>query len=90
MHPRSAADILASVKPAPKRSRKPAKINLTPDSPDFLWLPLENTTQSTLKFISASIPNTVSTERGEEGVEDIANSGHFEEFNSMSALPMFI
>ena len=122
MHPRSAADILASVKPTPKRSRKPAKTNpLTsdprftrfsvaampstsaPDSTPVLfpnisietdtpgsYVPLANATQSTYKFISASMPNTVSTERGEEGVEDIADSGHFEEFNSMSALPMFI
>ena len=36
------------------------------------------------------MPNTILTERGREGVEDIVDSGHYEEFNSMSALPMFI
>ena len=29
------------------------------------------------------MPNTVLTERGKEGVEDLADSGHNEEFNSM-------
>ena len=120
MHPtpRSAADILASAKPAPpKKTRKPAKPNPFASASDarFAQFPLTSTGSisthssnpvpfpdistetgafgpyvppSAFKFISASSPDTFLRVRGEEKEEDghIADSGYFEEFNTMSAL----
>jgi hypothetical protein len=113
MHPRSAAEILASAKLPHKKSRKPAKVNPLASDTRFTQFSVSATTStSTLgsapvpfpdistqtrasgpyvpptafKFISTSTLNTSLTERVKEGEEGcIADSGYFEEFNSMSA-----
>ena len=118
MLPRSAADILASARPAPqrpapKKPRRAAKVKPSASDKRFIQfsataiaststpgsapVPFRNFSTetgtsgpykppSTFKFLPASTPETYLKTRREEEDGHIADSGHCEEFDSMSAL----
>ena len=78
MHPRSAADILASARPAPKRSRKPAQVNPFASDTRFTKFSVTTASISTSGSASVPFPNT-STER--------STSGHYVPQSTFNFIP---